>query len=163
MAISAACTTQCTASEGCIPQSELPVTGGVAVPVGERLHPALQPRALVDERGERRRRHGCGGSAGVRGCLGRGLPSIADCRSGEVVLVRRKTCMPIGEGRGRPSLGPRTRLALPYSATASFTGLLSPPVTTFLPNQASAPPPPHHVLSLRFHPRPFTDHCTPGD
>jgi hypothetical protein len=84
--------TQCVACEGCVPQSELPVSCGVAVPVGERLHPLLEPWALVDERGEGRRRHGCGIR---RRCAGvervGGLPSIAECPSGEVVvLVRRK-------------------------------------------------------------------------
>jgi hypothetical protein len=53
---------------GAVPQTELPVAGGVAVPVGERLHPALQPRALHDVGGERRGRHGGGvfdGGSGV--------------------------------------------------------------------------------------------------
>jgi hypothetical protein len=67
-----------------VPQAELPVTRGIAVIVGQRLHPALQPRALVDERCERRRRHCCGGSTGFRGCGGCGLPSIAGCSSDEV-------------------------------------------------------------------------------
>lgn len=49
--------------QSCVPQSELPVAGGVAVPVGERLHPALEPRALGDVGGERRGRH----VAGVEG------------------------------------------------------------------------------------------------
>jgi hypothetical protein len=90
--VSRASSTQCVACEGCVPQSELPVSCGVQVPVGERLHPLLQPWALVDERGEGRRRHGCGYSTGYAGVewVG-GLPSIAECRSGEVVvLVRRK-------------------------------------------------------------------------
>ena len=41
-----------------VPQTELPVASGVAVPLGERLDPALQPRALEDEGSEGRRRHG---------------------------------------------------------------------------------------------------------
>lgn len=55
-----ACCTQCIASEGCVPQPELPVSCGVAVPAGQRLHPFLEPWALVDEGGERWRRHDCG-------------------------------------------------------------------------------------------------------
>jgi hypothetical protein len=51
---------------GSVPQTELPVAGGVAVPVGERLHPALQPRALHDVGGERRGRHDCGCSTAYR-------------------------------------------------------------------------------------------------
>lgn len=73
--------------EGCVPQAELPVTGSVAVPVGEGLHPALEPWALVDKGGERRRRHGCGESTVGCGCRRGGLPSIADYRSGEVVVL----------------------------------------------------------------------------
>lgn len=91
-------------SRGCVPQSELPVSRSVAVPVGERLHPALQPRALVDEWGERRRRHVFGDSAEVRGCQRCGLQSIADCRGGEVgvgVFVRRKR-LNANWGRVRP-------------------------------------------------------------
>lgn len=45
----------------CIPQSELPVASSVLVPLAERDHPPLQPRALHDEVGERRLRHLCGG------------------------------------------------------------------------------------------------------
>jgi hypothetical protein len=72
---------------GCVPQSELPVSGGVAVPVCERLHPALQPRALVDEGCERRRRHVFGGSTG---CAVSEVwePSMAGCVSGGGEAVR---------------------------------------------------------------------------
>jgi hypothetical protein len=54
-------------------QTELPVAGGVAVPVGQRLDPALQPRALHDHGGERGRRHfgGCGSTGGVPAMGGR--------------------------------------------------------------------------------------------
>ena len=58
-------------STGCsVPQAELPVAGGVGVPVGEGLHPALEPWALHDGGGERRRGHDCGvrrSCAGGRG------------------------------------------------------------------------------------------------
>ena len=40
-----------------IPQTQLPVARVVKVPFGERLHPALQPRALHDLRCEGRDRH----------------------------------------------------------------------------------------------------------
>jgi hypothetical protein len=66
----------CSLMGSSVPQTELPVTGSVAVPVGERLHPALQPWALHDEGGERRGRHGCGWSA-VRWCVAVLRPSIA--------------------------------------------------------------------------------------
>lgn len=50
-----------TVRAGCsVPQTELPVAGGVGVPVGEGLHPALEPWALHDGGGERRRGHVCG-------------------------------------------------------------------------------------------------------
>jgi hypothetical protein len=54
-------------------QTELPVAGGVAVPVGQRLDPALQPRALHDHGGERGRRHfgGCDSTGGVPAMGGR--------------------------------------------------------------------------------------------
>lgn len=51
--------------EASVPQAELPVASGVAVPLGERLHPLGQPRALEDVGGEGRRRHGFGGA--IRG------------------------------------------------------------------------------------------------
>ncbi|KAF2127359.1 mitochondrial carrier [Dothidotthia symphoricarpi CBS 119687] len=60
--------------QGAVPQAELPVAGGIAVPVGERLDPALEPRALQDVGGERGGRHGCGGST-----------AFARSESGEVV------------------------------------------------------------------------------
>lgn len=86
--------------ESFVPQSELPVAGSVGVPVGQRLDPALEPRALGDVGGEGRGRHGCGCSTRVRGCRGCVLPSIAvlTVQSGEVVvlLVRRKKETPIG-------------------------------------------------------------------
>ena len=47
-----------------VPQTELSVTRGIGVPVGERGHPLLQPRALDNEVGERGLRHDgriCGG------------------------------------------------------------------------------------------------------
>jgi hypothetical protein len=48
-------------------QTELPVASGVAVPVGQRLDPALEPRALHDQGGERGRGHcgGCDSTGGV--------------------------------------------------------------------------------------------------
>lgn len=45
---------------GRVPQSQLPVARGIDVPVGERLHPLLQPRPLEDEGGEGGRGHGVG-------------------------------------------------------------------------------------------------------
>jgi hypothetical protein len=42
------------------PQAQLSVASGVRVPVGERGHPALQPRALDNEVGDRGLRHDCG-------------------------------------------------------------------------------------------------------
>lgn len=53
-----------------VPEAELPVAGGVDVPVREGLNPALQPWALHDGGGEGRRGHVCGvrrACAGVRG------------------------------------------------------------------------------------------------
>lgn len=47
---------------GRIPQTELPVSGSVAVPVGQRLDPVQEPFALHDEGGERRGGHGGGSS-----------------------------------------------------------------------------------------------------
>lgn len=62
-------------SRGCsVPQAELPVAGGVGVPVGEGLHPALEPRALHDHGGERRRGHVCGVRRACAG--GRGAASM---------------------------------------------------------------------------------------
>jgi hypothetical protein len=56
---------------GCsVPEAELPVAGGVDVPVGEGLDPALQPWALHNGGGEGRRGHDCGvrrACAGGRG------------------------------------------------------------------------------------------------
>lgn len=43
-----------------IPQSELPVSGGVLVPLRERYHPAPQPRPLNDEVGQGGDGHVCG-------------------------------------------------------------------------------------------------------
>jgi hypothetical protein len=67
---------------GCVPQAKLPVAGGVDVPVGERRHPGLEPRALGDEGGERRGGHDFDGAAVRRGVggveCGHGLPSIAE-------------------------------------------------------------------------------------
>jgi hypothetical protein len=63
---------------GCLPQTELPVAGGIAVPAGQRLHPLQQPRALLNKGGERRRRHVFGGCDGGAGVSGGGLPSIAE-------------------------------------------------------------------------------------
>jgi hypothetical protein len=59
------------------PQTELPVAGGVAVPVGQRLHPLLQPRPLHDVGGERRGRHGYGCSTADPSSRRRVLSSIA--------------------------------------------------------------------------------------
>lgn len=71
------------AGRACVPQTELPVASGVAVPLGERRHPALQPRALEDEGCERRRRHGgrvrFGSGAGAAGGGG-GSMGGASCR-----------------------------------------------------------------------------------
>ena len=91
----------------CIPQSELPVAGGVAVPVGQWLHPALEPRALADEGGERWHRHGCDDSTAVRRGRGGVLPSIAVWR---VEMVRlsweRKARDRPGVARGLIQLSP---------------------------------------------------------
>jgi hypothetical protein len=43
-----------------IPQTELPVSGAVEVPVAERLGPAHHPGALHDELSKRGLRHDCG-------------------------------------------------------------------------------------------------------
>ena len=71
---------------GCVPETELPVSGGIAVPVGERLHPALQPWArdgadmvaVVD-----------GVLAGFTGGGCRQLQKLVVVRSSSI-LVRRK-------------------------------------------------------------------------
>lgn len=55
----------------CIPQAELSVASGIGVPVGERGHPPLQPRALDDEVGERGLRH-------VEGICGGGMVLCID-------------------------------------------------------------------------------------
>lgn len=56
---------------GCsVPQAELPVAGGVGVPVGEGLHPALEPWALHNGGGERWRGHDCGIRRSCAGCRG---------------------------------------------------------------------------------------------
>jgi hypothetical protein len=81
---------------GAVPQTELPVAGGVAVPVGERLHPALQPRPLHDVGGERRGRHGGGCATAVRGCRCLVLPSIAVLTVDGGEAVMQKTRKPIG-------------------------------------------------------------------
>jgi hypothetical protein len=47
-------------SRSSVPQTELPVSGVVEVPLAERLGPAHQPGALHDVGGERRLRHLCG-------------------------------------------------------------------------------------------------------
>lgn len=81
---------------GSVPQAELPVARGIAVPVGEGLHPALQPRALHDVGGERRRRHGCGRWTADRGRRDAELPSIAVLTVGGGEVVMRKKRKPIG-------------------------------------------------------------------
>ena len=48
---------------GDIPQTQLPVSSVVEVPLAQRTHPAHQPRALHDVGGKRRVRH-FGGSLG---------------------------------------------------------------------------------------------------
>lgn len=61
-------------SRSSIPQTQLPVGGGVEVPLAERLGPAHEPRALQDVGGERRLRHDCGVvSAEAVGCSLDGL------------------------------------------------------------------------------------------
>lgn len=40
-----------------LPQSKLPISRSIGVPLGKRLHPSLQPRPLGNEIGERWRRH----------------------------------------------------------------------------------------------------------
>ena len=51
-------------SRSFVPQTELPVSGVVEVPLAERLGPAHQPGALHDIGGERGLRHLCGGVCG---------------------------------------------------------------------------------------------------
>jgi hypothetical protein len=101
-----------TASEGCVPQTELPVSCSVAVPVGQRHHPALEPRALGDEGGERRGRHCLGDAARIRGSRVRSWAAVnCTSRDGEVDgLVRRKTLTLIGETLSLVSTG---KLAFP--------------------------------------------------
>ena len=106
-------TIHCTTSEGCVPQTELPVPCGIAVPVGQRLHPALEPWALVDKGSERRRRH-C--FEARRGRVGVGGAGCRQLRVGVVQVVRsvsssKRKRLNANWGRcGRASLGPRKRL-----------------------------------------------------
>lgn len=51
-------------SRSSVPQTELPVSGVVEVPLAERLGPAHQPGALHDVGGKRGLRHDCGGVCG---------------------------------------------------------------------------------------------------
>lgn len=51
-------------SRSFVPQTELPVSGVVEVPLAERLGPAHQPGALHDVGGERGLRHLCGDVCG---------------------------------------------------------------------------------------------------
>jgi hypothetical protein len=51
-------------SRSSVPQTELPVSGVVEVPLAERLGPAHQPGALHDVGGERGLRHLCGDVCG---------------------------------------------------------------------------------------------------
>lgn len=51
-------------SRSFVPQTELPVSGVVEVPLAERLGPAHQPGALHDVGGKRGLRHLCGGVYG---------------------------------------------------------------------------------------------------
>ena len=51
-------------SRSFVPQTELPVSGVVEVPLAERLGPAHQPGALHDIGGERGLRHVCGDVCG---------------------------------------------------------------------------------------------------
>jgi hypothetical protein len=151
--------TRCVACEGCVPQSKLPVSCGVAVPAGERLHPLLEPWALVDERGEGRRRHGCGDSTGlsgvewVVGCLQ--LQNVEVVRSSSWSGERSE--LQLGEVRPPTSSDRRTWKASYSSAATS----LSPPVTDFhsssdvaittLPAYPSTTP--HHTPAHYIHPQ----------
>lgn len=67
-----------------VPQAELSVAGGIGVPVGQRLHPPLQPRALDDEVGDGGLRHDCG-------CVRAGNGSRKSCSSSGVVKVGSKS------------------------------------------------------------------------
>jgi len=64
-------------SAGCsVPEAELPVAGGVGVPVGEGLDPALEPWALHNGGGEGRRGHDCSVSTDVCGWSRCSVPAM---------------------------------------------------------------------------------------
>lgn len=131
-----------------VPQTELSVASGIAVPVGERRNPALQPRARADKRGERRRRHGEGVSFGsVAGLAGGGGGSMGggSC-SGEVFKARKR----IGPSAPRPGsfcvAGKLLRASKQAPTRPPFTRPTTLPTPP--PSHPTAPPPRSFSSSL---------------
>jgi hypothetical protein len=120
---------------GVVPQSQLPVARGIDIPVGERLHPLLEPRALEDERGEGGRGHvvgragtcsarcagGDGGSIGGRGGLRRVDDEVSQSLEANW-LKRAKTRIRAPSVAASTSGFPHSRLNHPRAASACAAG-----------------------------------------